>query len=212
MPQVFLLTGSSRGLGRQIAEAALAAGHQLVATARQPQTLSDLADRYGTQILPVALDVTAHPSSNRPDRGRGIYTTKPVARLPSRMSVSNGQLALGPSHFQILMTDPRPPRSHHDMGGRPAGAVAPMEHDYALWEKRVDALMMLLSSKDRGLLTVDEPAMNARIDAVQGVVRRDIAVIAERSAPLAAVLRRVHERAKAVPLKIDPLRLAPVGA
>ena len=34
--QVFFLTGSSRGLGRQIAEAALAAGHQLVATARLP--------------------------------------------------------------------------------------------------------------------------------------------------------------------------------
>ena len=31
MPKVFFLTGSSRGLGRQIAEAALAAGHQLVA-------------------------------------------------------------------------------------------------------------------------------------------------------------------------------------
>jgi NAD(P)-dependent dehydrogenase (short-subunit alcohol dehydrogenase family) len=58
MSQVFFLTGSSRGLGQQIAEAALAAGHQLVATARQPDSLADLADRYGTQILPVALDVT----------------------------------------------------------------------------------------------------------------------------------------------------------
>jgi NAD(P)-dependent dehydrogenase (short-subunit alcohol dehydrogenase family) len=58
MPQVFFLTGTSRGLGRQIAEAALAAGHQLVATARQPDSLADLAGRYGTQILPVALDVT----------------------------------------------------------------------------------------------------------------------------------------------------------
>jgi NAD(P)-dependent dehydrogenase (short-subunit alcohol dehydrogenase family) len=58
MPQVLFLTGSGRGLGRQIAEAALAAGHQLVATARQPETLADLVDRYGTQILPVALDVT----------------------------------------------------------------------------------------------------------------------------------------------------------
>jgi NAD(P)-dependent dehydrogenase (short-subunit alcohol dehydrogenase family) len=37
MEQVFFLTGSSRGLGRQIAEAALAAGHQLVATARRPE-------------------------------------------------------------------------------------------------------------------------------------------------------------------------------
>jgi NAD(P)-dependent dehydrogenase (short-subunit alcohol dehydrogenase family) len=58
MPQVFFLTGSSRGLGRQIAEAALAAGHQLVATARNPVALADLADRYGGQVLPVALDVT----------------------------------------------------------------------------------------------------------------------------------------------------------
>jgi NAD(P)-dependent dehydrogenase (short-subunit alcohol dehydrogenase family) len=58
MPQVFFLTGSSRGLGRQIAEATLAAGHHLVATARDPASLADLADRYGDRILPVALDVT----------------------------------------------------------------------------------------------------------------------------------------------------------
>jgi NAD(P)-dependent dehydrogenase (short-subunit alcohol dehydrogenase family) len=58
MSQVFFLTGSSRGLGRQIAEAALAAGHRLVATARRPASLADLADRYGDQVLPVALDVT----------------------------------------------------------------------------------------------------------------------------------------------------------
>jgi NAD(P)-dependent dehydrogenase (short-subunit alcohol dehydrogenase family) len=58
MSKVFLLTGSSRGLGRQIAEAVLAAGHRLVATARRPETLSDLAERYGHQILPVTLDVT----------------------------------------------------------------------------------------------------------------------------------------------------------
>jgi NAD(P)-dependent dehydrogenase (short-subunit alcohol dehydrogenase family) len=58
MSKVFLLTGSSRGLGRQIAEAVLAAGHRLVATARRPETLSDLAERYGAQILPVTLDVT----------------------------------------------------------------------------------------------------------------------------------------------------------
>ena len=58
MSQVFFLTGSSRGLGRQIAEAVLAAGHQLVATARQPASVADLAERYGDRILPVALDVT----------------------------------------------------------------------------------------------------------------------------------------------------------
>jgi NAD(P)-dependent dehydrogenase (short-subunit alcohol dehydrogenase family) len=58
MPKVFLVTGSSRGLGRQITEAALAAGHQVVATARRPASLAGLAGRYGGQVLPVALDVT----------------------------------------------------------------------------------------------------------------------------------------------------------
>jgi hypothetical protein len=51
-------------------------------------------------------------------------------------------------------------RSHHDMGGLPAGAVERTEHDYAPWEKRVDALMVLLSHKDRRLLTVDELRRN----------------------------------------------------
>jgi hypothetical protein len=58
------------------------------------------------------------------------------------------------------MTNPDPPRGHHDMGGLPAGAVEPAEHDYALWEKRVDALMELLSHKNRRLLTVDELRRN----------------------------------------------------
>ena len=58
MTQVFFLTGSTRGLGRQIAEAVLEAGHSLVATARQPASLADLAHRYGDRVLPVALDVT----------------------------------------------------------------------------------------------------------------------------------------------------------
>jgi hypothetical protein len=49
-------------------------------------------------------------------------------------------------------------RSHHDMGGLPAGRVEPSEHEYALWEKRVDALMMLLSQKR--LLKVDELRRN----------------------------------------------------
>jgi hypothetical protein len=48
---------------------------------------------------------------------------------------------------------PEPGRSWHDMGGLPAGPVACDEHAFALWEKRVDALMVLCTSK--GLFTVD---------------------------------------------------------
>ena len=49
-------------------------------------------------------------------------------------------------------------RGHHDMGGLPAGPVEKTEHDYALWEKRVDAMMLLLSA--RRLLKVDELRRN----------------------------------------------------
>jgi NAD(P)-dependent dehydrogenase (short-subunit alcohol dehydrogenase family) len=58
MSQIWLITGSSRGLGRALAEAVLAAGHKLVATARDPKQLADLADRYGNAIRAIALDVT----------------------------------------------------------------------------------------------------------------------------------------------------------
>jgi len=51
-------------------------------------------------------------------------------------------------------------RSHHDMGGQPAGAIGPSEHDYALWEKRVDALLVLLSGKECRHMTVDELRRN----------------------------------------------------
>lgn len=51
-------------------------------------------------------------------------------------------------------------RGHHDMGGQPAGPVERGEHDYALWEKRIDALMMLLSDSSRRLLRVDELRRN----------------------------------------------------
>jgi NAD(P)-dependent dehydrogenase (short-subunit alcohol dehydrogenase family) len=65
VPKTFFLTGSSRGLGRSIARAVLDAGHQLVATARNPATLQDLVEPYGERILPVALDVTDNAAAQR---------------------------------------------------------------------------------------------------------------------------------------------------
>ena len=45
-------------------------------------------------------------------------------------------------------------RSHHDMGGLPAGKIERSEHDYADWERRVDAIGVVLGQKK--LLTVDQ--------------------------------------------------------
>ncbi|MFE9913895.1 SDR family NAD(P)-dependent oxidoreductase [Micromonospora sp. NPDC005553] len=57
MPRVWLITGCSRGLGRALAEAVLADGDHLVATARNPAQLADLVDRHGDRVRAVALDV-----------------------------------------------------------------------------------------------------------------------------------------------------------
>src|SRR5258708_23681713 len=56
--RVWLITGSSRGFGRRLAEAVLEHGDRLVATARHPEQLSDLVTRYGEQVRAVTLDVT----------------------------------------------------------------------------------------------------------------------------------------------------------
>ncbi|MGC4745984.1 oxidoreductase [Micromonospora sp. DT201] len=58
MPRVWLITGCSRGLGRALAQAVLADGDQLVATARNPAQLDNLVDEYGDQVRTIALDVT----------------------------------------------------------------------------------------------------------------------------------------------------------
>src|ERR1700674_5361597 len=58
MSKVWLITGSSRGLGRRLAEAVLATGDRLVATARNPAQLADLVERYPDRIRAVALNVT----------------------------------------------------------------------------------------------------------------------------------------------------------
>jgi NAD(P)-dependent dehydrogenase (short-subunit alcohol dehydrogenase family) len=65
MSKVFFLTGSSRGLGRQIAVAALDAGHRLVATARKPEQLEELVRQYGDRVRTIALDVSDTRAAER---------------------------------------------------------------------------------------------------------------------------------------------------
>jgi NAD(P)-dependent dehydrogenase (short-subunit alcohol dehydrogenase family) len=56
--KVWFITGSSKGFGHIWAEAALARGDRVAATARNTDTVKDLVDAYGDNVLPIALDVT----------------------------------------------------------------------------------------------------------------------------------------------------------
>jgi NAD(P)-dependent dehydrogenase (short-subunit alcohol dehydrogenase family) len=58
MQQTWFITGSSRGLGRALVDAALAAGDQVVATARNPEQLSEVIKAHPDHAIAVALDVT----------------------------------------------------------------------------------------------------------------------------------------------------------
>ncbi len=58
MSKTWLITGSSRGLGRALTTAALDNGDRVLATARRPGQLDDLVKEYGEAIHAVALDVT----------------------------------------------------------------------------------------------------------------------------------------------------------
>lgn len=56
--KVWFITGTSRGFGREWAIAGLERGDKVAATARNTDTLADLAEKYGDTLLPIALDVT----------------------------------------------------------------------------------------------------------------------------------------------------------
>jgi NAD(P)-dependent dehydrogenase (short-subunit alcohol dehydrogenase family) len=56
--KVWLITGSARGFGRELARAALDDGDHVLATARRPDQLDDLVEHFGEHIRAPALDVT----------------------------------------------------------------------------------------------------------------------------------------------------------
>ncbi len=95
-------------------------------------------------------------------------------------------------------------RSHHDMGGLPGGKVDLIEHDYAEWERRVDAMSMLMGAQG---ITVDERRKNIEmlppeaydrmsyyerwvVSLAQALIQRGILTTAE----LARKMRDVEQR------------------
>ena len=79
MSKVWLITGSGSGLGRVIAEAALKAGNQVVATARDTGQLTGLIAQYGSQVRAVRLDVT--------DEEEGKAAVKAAVKAFGRLDV-----------------------------------------------------------------------------------------------------------------------------
>jgi NAD(P)-dependent dehydrogenase (short-subunit alcohol dehydrogenase family) len=55
---VWMITGSSSGLGRELAEKVLEHGYRAVVTARKPDAVGDLVARYSDRAIAVGLDVT----------------------------------------------------------------------------------------------------------------------------------------------------------
>jgi NAD(P)-dependent dehydrogenase (short-subunit alcohol dehydrogenase family) len=59
--KIWFITGTSSGFGQAIADAALQAGDVVIATARRPEVLDELAAAHPDRLYPVALDVTDTP-------------------------------------------------------------------------------------------------------------------------------------------------------
>jgi len=58
MERRWLITGSSKGIGRALVQTLLEGGHKVVATARSIEGLSDLSSQFGDRIALFPLDVT----------------------------------------------------------------------------------------------------------------------------------------------------------
>ncbi len=56
--KVWFITGTSSGFGRLLSESLLSLGAQVVATARKPAVLADLAEKYPASVQVLELDVT----------------------------------------------------------------------------------------------------------------------------------------------------------
>ena len=77
--RTWLITGASRGFGRSFAQAALAAGDRVGATARDTSSLKDLVAEHGDAVLPIELDVT--------DRGAVFAAVRKVHEHFGRLDV-----------------------------------------------------------------------------------------------------------------------------
>jgi NAD(P)-dependent dehydrogenase (short-subunit alcohol dehydrogenase family) len=117
--QVWFITGSSRGLGRSVAEEVLGAGRKVVATARKTNALDDLAERYGARLLTVPLDVTDPAQA-------AVPPTKPLSLAPASAALA-ARCRQAPPHPapEFLVAGRADPDDQlHDGPRHPAGSDA----------------------------------------------------------------------------------------
>ena len=104
MSKILLVTGSASGLGRSVAEAILASGDRLMATARDPRRLEDLAKNHGDRVRAVSLDVA--------DEGAAAAAVRAAVDVFGRLDVvvnnaGYGDIApfeqLSPTRFKALI-------------------------------------------------------------------------------------------------------------
>ncbi|WP_102193778.1 SDR family NAD(P)-dependent oxidoreductase [Microbacterium aurantiacum] len=92
MSKTWFITGTSRGFGRAWTVAALERGDRVAATARDIDSLSDLVDRFGDAILPIALNVD--------DRAADIAAVQGAHRHFGRLDVVVNNAGFG--HFGAI--------------------------------------------------------------------------------------------------------------
>ena len=85
MSKAWLITGSGNGLGRDIAEAALAAGDSVVAGARRTEELAPLAAQHGERVKPVKLEVRR--SRSKSGRAVGSRDIRAAGRCGEQRSL-----------------------------------------------------------------------------------------------------------------------------
>ena len=132
-PKIWLITGASRGFGRQWAIAALDRGDQVAATARRPADVAGLSEQYGDQVLAAALDVT--------DRDAAFSVVRQAASHFGRLDVVVNNAGYG--HFGMVEE-----LSEHDVR-------AQMEANFfgALWVTQA-ALPIMRAQRSGHLLQV----------------------------------------------------------
>jgi NADP-dependent 3-hydroxy acid dehydrogenase YdfG len=90
MTKVWLITGSGNGLGRNIAEAALAAGDSIVAGARRTEELAPLVAQYYGRVKPVTLEVRNETAAKTAAIGKQFARRNvPTVRLPDTLASFN---------------------------------------------------------------------------------------------------------------------------